>query len=641
MTTILDALVTQITNKYGDSGGGGAAPAYIKNYNEILTTPAYPSSDENIMIWRDRPAHRVPFNENYTNITHRVNVLVSTPTSDDRLKEIVDELIIVINNYALTGVHVQYVEDVLDRTDRRDPVFVMQLVAIMIENMVDSPTSYAGSASAPHMHDGDTLELDGINSDGGAFPFTTTGPVTFNQDIIAQSDIEITGELIFPSATIHSSGSDIHIHPNTGNTIGNLYLHPVGTEDQSCLHLRTSVSANYGQFSVDIDGVIASFQSSQGGTGTAPSTLNMNDADWDNINIGDGSAIVTLGSLVMLDGGASIDIIRDEDNMSSDDANALATQQSIKAFVPDHTLDDFNEVAFDGPANKDLLMYDGPGSTWDDVSIATMLGDGDLNDLGTKNHNDLDNIDAADIKHITAAQLGALHATYTNAEAVAAVEAAGLAIATTKLLAFNDGGSADIIRDEDNMVSDDVNALCTQQSIKKYVDDNAGGPHALATHTDVAATGPQLEDMLMFGSANAAYVPCILGMPTDTTWYWVDDGTGVTNTDNSGGSTNWMLPMPPVKGGLKLYIAKTKLVLIDADAQAFVNRVMTRSRDSTGVQTYDDDNTNRTAPGDYVYDYVDADMSARDQVWVYVNGSVNAAWELSIAAVMVECYYAA
>ena len=44
-----------------------------------------------------------------------------------------------------------------------------------------------------------------------------------------------------------------------------------------------------------------------------------------------------------------------------------------------------------------------------------------------------------------------------------------------KQLTFIDGGSSvDIVRDEDDMATDDVNALATQQSIKKYVDDNAG-----------------------------------------------------------------------------------------------------------------------------------------------------------------------
>ena len=38
-------------------------------------------------------------------------------------------------------------------------------------------------------------------------------------------------------------------------------------------------------------------------------------------------------SLTFSDGGSTVDIVRDEDDMASDDANALATQQSIKAYV--------------------------------------------------------------------------------------------------------------------------------------------------------------------------------------------------------------------------------------------------------------------------------------------------------------------
>lgn len=38
-------------------------------------------------------------------------------------------------------------------------------------------------SSSSHLHDGDTLQHDAVNSDGGAFSFTTTGLVTFNQSI--------------------------------------------------------------------------------------------------------------------------------------------------------------------------------------------------------------------------------------------------------------------------------------------------------------------------------------------------------------------------------------------------------------------------------------------------------------------------
>lgn len=44
-----------------------------------------------------------------------------------------------------------------------------------------------------HTHDGDTLQLDGISSDGGAFPFTTSAKVTFSQNI------DFAGQLGFPA----------------------------------------------------------------------------------------------------------------------------------------------------------------------------------------------------------------------------------------------------------------------------------------------------------------------------------------------------------------------------------------------------------------------------------------------------------
>ena len=42
-----------------------------------------------------------------------------------------------------------------------------------------------GASASAHLHDTQTLEHDGVNSDGGAFGFTTTGLVTFNQSIAA------------------------------------------------------------------------------------------------------------------------------------------------------------------------------------------------------------------------------------------------------------------------------------------------------------------------------------------------------------------------------------------------------------------------------------------------------------------------
>lgn len=124
----------------------------------------------------------------------------------------------------------------------------------------------------------------------------TTDSPTFD-NLTISTDINITGEILFPSATIHSSGTDIHIHPNIGNADGNLILHPVGSNTGSCLFVRNSVTGNYGDFIIKLSGTTASLESALGGGGTAPDTLNINDADWDNINIGDASATITINAV--------------------------------------------------------------------------------------------------------------------------------------------------------------------------------------------------------------------------------------------------------------------------------------------------------------------------------------------------------
>ena len=53
------------------------------------------------------------------------------------------------------------------------------------------------------------------------------------------------------------------------------------------------------------------------------------------------------------------------------------------------------------------------------------------------------------------------------------------------------GTTVDIIRDEDNMVSNDADALATQQSIKKYVDDNTATATVVDSGTSLA-TGDQI-----------------------------------------------------------------------------------------------------------------------------------------------------
>lgn len=57
-----------------------------------------------------------------------------------------------------------------------------------------------GFAPLGHLHDGDILEHDGVDSDGGAFPFDSTDTITFNKPIIVGGTLDSTATLdIIPS----------------------------------------------------------------------------------------------------------------------------------------------------------------------------------------------------------------------------------------------------------------------------------------------------------------------------------------------------------------------------------------------------------------------------------------------------------
>jgi len=76
--------------------------------------------------------------------------------------------------------------------------------------------------------------------------------------------------------------------------------------------------------------------------------------------------------------------VKDEDNMASDSATHLATQQSIKAYVDaqiatEDTLAEMGDVNLTSPADASMLLYDTGTSTWRD---AVMSGDATMSDTG-------------------------------------------------------------------------------------------------------------------------------------------------------------------------------------------------------------------------------------------------------------------
>ena len=158
--------------------------------------------------------------------------------------------------------------------------------------------------------------------------------------------------------------------------------------------------------------------------------------------------------------------IKDEDNMASNSASHLATQQSIKAYVDsqvatEDTLTELNDTSISSPAAGHLIIYDNTASHWENATltagsnISITNGDGAITIASTDTNTQLSQEQVEDYVG------GMLDGTETFID-----------------VSYDDtDGNIDFVvpvKDEDNMASDSATHLATQQSIKAYVDTQVG-----------------------------------------------------------------------------------------------------------------------------------------------------------------------
>ena len=219
-----------------------------------------------------------------------------------------------------------------------------------------------------------------------------------------------------------------------------------------------------GTQSVDLDSQTLTLE---GGTGidTTGSTNKVSFAIDSTVATLTGSQTLTNKTLTssVLNTGVSGSAILDEDNMSSNSASHLATQQSIKAYADTKQPLDAELTALAGltsAANK-IPMFSGS-------ETATLIDFKDEDNMSSNSATAVasqQSIKAyADTKQPLDAELTAL---------------AGLTSASNKIPMFNGSGTATTIdfKDEDNMSSDSATAVASQQSVKAYVDSVAQGLH--------------------------------------------------------------------------------------------------------------------------------------------------------------------
>jgi hypothetical protein len=178
------------------------------------------------------------------------------------------------------------------------------------------------------------------------------------------------------------------------------------------------------------------------------------------------------------------------------------------------------------------------------------------------------------------------------------------------------------------------------------------GRHAVVLHVRVVAllsdgavtsaggTTASMQALLMYGSANAAWVPCV---------YYGEHYEGATvanigfieNTGTTDEIWYFLLPLPTTKGSLKLYVTGLRVDIQDADADDYVTAVYIYGMSYTGATEIDptDYTTDRTAQGRYTYALADTDMSSYAEVMVRVSCVCTNAADLDIGAVCLLCFY--
>lgn len=184
--------------------------------------------------------------------------------------------------------------------------------------------------------------------------------------------------------------------------------------------------------------------------------------------------------------------VKDEDNMSSDSATHLATQQSIKAYVDTQL----------GASDLDLSADSGSNIAIDlDTEVLDLEGGTGI-DTATGTNKITFGIDST-VATLTGSQ------TLTNKTLTSPV--------------LNTSATGTAIKDEDNMASDSATHLATQQSIKAYVDSNVTAQDLDITDgSTTSAVDLDSQTLTIQGTANEATVGLTgqtftIGLPSSIT----------------------------------------------------------------------------------------------------------------------------
>ena len=337
--------------------------------------------------------------------------------------------------------------------------------------------------------------------------------ISINSSTDGQLDIDADGEVEIATGTldVNATTTDISGTLTVGGTLtassgGSL------TGTWSDLGTVTTVDINGGT----VDGAVIGGASAAAGTFTTLAATSLNSTAIGNSSASTG-AFTTLTASTSLNVNSSTTItgVLDEDNMASNSAAKLATQQSIKAYVDSQvgTADTLTEVLGNGNSTggTNIVVTSGDSITTNTISETTsasgvtvdslLIKDGGITAAGTST---FAGQTISNLGTVTTANIDGGTIDGTNIGASSAGTGAFTTLTASTSLNVNSSTTITGVLDEDNMASNSAEKLATQQSIKAYVDsqvdtvdtlaevlaigNSTGGTNVVVTAGDVLTT---------------------------------------------------------------------------------------------------------------------------------------------------------
>jgi hypothetical protein len=333
-----------------------------------------------------------------------------------------------------------------------------------------------------------TLTTSGSGTVTASGGFTVTGGDTNTADLVVGGNLSVNF-ISSDDSTAVTVGDSLNVSGTfSANTID---TNVISSNDSSAIQINDSVNVSGGMTVAGGDLVTADISSS--GNIDAVGFTSTGNSTFDGVQISDntitsassnadlqinasGTGTVVLENL-KVGTGATVTTILDEDNMSSNSATALATQQSIKAYV-------------DAQNTAQALTFVGDDSSGTAVNTGETFKFAGATGVTTAVSGDTLTITGPDLSsYITASSSDTL----TNK--TFDVEGTGNSISNIDVADFK---AAAIVTEAEGIGSNDNDTtIPTSAAVKDYVDNNAGGTTGDLTITGSTISAPSNADLTL------------------------------------------------------------------------------------------------------------------------------------------------